>query len=87
MSRRPSTRRLRWALVVEAVTPASAASTVAGSERPSPSASRIRARAGSAIRAPTLAISASPRIGSSTLTPKRFVVQRSMLARILTYVK
>src|SRR5262249_4386329 len=47
-------------LVVEAATPASSASTLAASARLSPSASRIFARAGSAIRAATFEMSVSP---------------------------
>ena len=45
---------------VDGATPASVASTLAGSARPSPSASSIRARAGSASTAPRAARSASP---------------------------
>src|SRR5215831_11498177 len=59
----------RWWLAVDAATPASEASMLAGSDRPSASASRTFARAGSASRAPTVARSASPAGCGCALTP------------------
>jgi hypothetical protein len=57
--------------------PASSARTLAASARPSPSASRIRARAGSAMTAPSAARFVSPSMYPSALTGRCAIRQLS----------